>query len=236
MSTDTDFGDARPATGYAAISNGVETLRSGFPLWLKVGFWACVLIAVAAVVRRAVALLIPPSANAPPQLAQLDAVFAARAALTWIHIGCALALVMLLPFLFWNRTRGSRALEQIFFLLGFVVAASAYAMSTHAVGGMVERSAVLFFNTLFVVCLARACFFWSRRDDVRKGRWILRAIAVLLGIATTRPVMGVFFATAPLTHLTPSQFFGVAFWIGFSFNTLAMEVWLRRSSAGEMQA
>ena len=56
---------------------------------------------------------------------------------------------------------------------------------------------------------------------------MLRAIAILLGIATTRPVMGVFFATSSLTHLTPQQFFGIAFWIGFSINTLVMELWLR---------
>jgi hypothetical protein len=56
---------------------------------------------------------------------------------------------------------------------------------------------------------------------------MLRAIAILLGIATTRPVMGVFFATSRLTHLTPAQFFGIAFWIGFSLNTLVMELWLR---------
>jgi hypothetical protein len=54
-----------------------------------------------------------------------------------------------------------------------------------------------------------------------------RAIAILLGIATTRPVMGIFFATSALTHLQPKDFFGVAFWIGFSINTLVVEVWLR---------
>jgi zinc transporter ZupT len=44
--------------------------------------------------------------------------------------------------------------------------------------------------------------------------------AVLLGIAVTRPVMGVFFATSRLTGLQPQQFLGVAFWIGFSISTL----------------
>ncbi len=53
-------------------------------------------------------------------------------------------------------------------------------------------------------------------------RWMLRAVAILLGIATTRPVMGVFFATSRLTHLEPAQFFGIAFWIGFSINTIAI--------------
>jgi hypothetical protein len=39
--------------------------------------------------------------------------------------------------------------------------------------------------------------------------------------------MGVFFATSRLTHLQPNQFFGIAFWIGFSINTLVVELWLR---------
>jgi hypothetical protein len=40
--------------------------------------------------------------------------------------------------------------------------------------------------------------------------------------------MGVFFATSRLTHLEPRQFFGWAFWIGFSINTLVVELWLRK--------
>jgi hypothetical protein len=64
-------------------------------------------------------------------------------------------------------------------------------------------------------------------DELQERRWMLRAIVILLGIATTRPVMGVFFATSRLTHLEPSQFFGWAFWIGFSINTLVVELWLR---------
>ena len=58
-------------------------------------------------------------------------------------------------------------------------------------------------------------------------RWLTRAVGILLGIATTRPVMGVFFATSRFTHLKPNQFFGIAFWIGFSLNTIILEMWLR---------
>ncbi|MGI8958956.1 MAG: hypothetical protein ACR2IV_04170 [Bryobacteraceae bacterium] len=53
-----------------------------------------------------------------------------------------------------------------------------------------------------------------------------RAVAILLGIATTRPVMGVFFAISARTHLGPNQFFGIAFWIGFSINAVVIELWL----------
>src|SRR5260370_41715783 len=38
---------------------------------------------------------------------------------------------------------------------------------------------------------------------------------------------GIFFATSRWTHLEPRQFFGIAFWIGFSINKIAVELWLR---------
>jgi hypothetical protein len=203
-----------------------------FPLGLKIGFWFCIVVAIAVVLRRIVALSTPPSPSAPPpgpqsQLASLDAYFTAHAALTYIHILCALVFVVLLPLLFWHPTRNSVPLQRAIFPLGLIVGITAYAMSIHAVGGWLERSAVLFFNTLFLFALYRAFVFARGGDRLQQQRWMLRAIAILLGIATTRPVMGVFFATAAVTHLTPAQFFGIAFWIGFSINTLVMEIWLR---------
>jgi hypothetical protein len=46
--------------------------------------------------------------------------------------------------------------------------------------------------------------------------------------------MGIFFATSRITHLSPKQFFGIAFWIGFSINTVIVELWLR-SQQGKTQ-
>jgi hypothetical protein len=198
-----------------------------FPLVFRIGFWVCIVIAVAVVIRRVVALSTPPSTRVPPQLAGLDNWFISHAALTYVHILCALVFVLLLPLLFWRRTRGSRPLQSAMYPIGGIVGLTAYAMSIYAVGGWLERSAVLFFNTLFLFSLYRAFIFDRAGDRIMKQRWLLRAIAVLLGIATVRPIMGVFFATSPLTHLKPQQFFGIAFWIGWSINTLAMELWLR---------
>ncbi len=199
-----------------------------FPVALKIAFWFSIAIAVGAVLRRLFALSTPPSSTAPPQLAALDAYFVSHATLTYVHILCALAFVCLLPLLFWTRTAGARFIERAFFVLGLVVGTTAYAMSAHAVGGWLERAAVLFFNTLFLFALIRAFLYWQRGDQADMQRWTLRAVAVLLGIATTRPVMGIFFATSRLTHLTPQQFFGIAFWIGFSLNAIVIELWLRR--------
>ena len=61
---------------------------------------------------------------------------------------------------------------------------------------------MLLFNTFFLISVGRAWVYRAQQSDpTHERRWQLRAIAILLGIATTRPVMGVFFATARLTHL-----------------------------------
>jgi len=199
--------------------------------WLRIGFWACIVIAVAVVLRRTVALAHPPQ-SAPPQLAELDAAFASHAALTLAHILPALAFVLLTPFVYIRRLTSAAWPRRLLFPLGLVVGITAYAMSRYSVGGRVERSAVLLFNSLFLFSLFRAS--QLSREPVPSLRWLTRAIAVLLGIATTRPVMGIFFATSRLTHLSPKQFFGIAFWIGFSINTVIVELWLR-SQAGKSQ-
>jgi len=206
------------------------------PLWLRTGFWIAIVISVAVVLRR-VAALAAPSPNGPPQMAALDRVFAAHTALTMAHILPALLFVLLVPVIVFRPNRQLAWTKRIFYPLGAIVGLTAYAMSLYSVGGWTERSAVLLFDTLFLISLARAYGYGSRADNVRERRWQLRAIAILLGIATTRPVMGVFFATARLTHLVPQQFFGIAFWIGFSINVLVFEFWIhsvnRRSIASD---
>ncbi|WP_263351099.1 DUF2306 domain-containing protein [Acidicapsa acidisoli] len=204
------------------------------PLLLRIGFWACIVISVAVVVRRFVALVNPPK-SAPPQLAALDTAFASHAILTLAHILPALAFVLILPVYFLGNSTIASFAERLIFPLGAIVGITAYAMSAYSIGGWLELSAVLFFNSIFLISLARAYWFGRRGEAGLKRRWLVRAVVVLLGIATTRPVMGVFFATAPLTHLAPSQFFGIAFWIGFSINTIVVELWLRTTRQKSLQ-
>jgi hypothetical protein len=196
------------------------------PLVLRIGFWICIIIAVAVVIRRIFALL-APTHNGPPQMAALDDAFASHTVLTLAHIIPALTFVLISPLVVFARFVRLGWPEQILFPLGATVGITAYDMSAYAIGGWIERSAVFFFDSLFLYSLARAFWHHQHGEPALKRRWLLRAIAVLLGIATTRPVMGVFFATSALSHLSPNQFFGIAFWIGFSINTLVFESWLR---------
>jgi hypothetical protein len=207
------------------------------PLWLLAGFWFCVLIAIAVVLRRLVEL-IRPSDGGPSQMASLNATFSSHAVLTAMHIIPAAIFVLLSAAILLRRT-GGEWLERLFFPFGAVTGATAYAMSSYAIGGWVERSAVLVFNTWFLLSLGRAYWFRLRGEPARKREWMTRAVGILLGIATTRPIMGVFFATSSRTHLDPSQFFGIAFWIGFSLNTGIVEVWLqskRRAQLHQLRA
>ncbi len=204
--------------------SSVSRSKSGHPLWLLAGFWFCVVIAIAVVLRRLVEL-IRPSQSRPPQMAAVDATFASHAVLTVAHIIPAGIFVILAAVILLRRSDGGW-LERLFFPFGVITGVTAYAMSAYPIGGWIERSAVLVFDTWFLYSLGRAYWFRLRGDTARKRDWMTRAVGVLLGIATTRPVMGVFFATSPLTHLGPHQFFGIAFWIGFSINAAIVELWL----------
>jgi hypothetical protein len=214
-----------PSEIHSHVQQIESSEQSKAPLALRIGFWACIAISVAVVLRR-VAALAAPIPSAAPQLEKLDTSFASHAALTLAHIIPALGFVLLVPIILLRPPGKVSWAERLLFPLGVVVGLTAYAMSTFAVGGWIERSAVLCFNTWFLFSLLRAFVYRGRAELALERRWLLRAVVVLLGIATTRPVMGVFFATSRLTHLTVSQFFGIAFWIGFSINAIVVEIWL----------
>jgi hypothetical protein len=200
--------------------------RPSFLLW-TVFLLLCV-IGAGAVVRRLAVLIAPPAITRTPAL---DAVFASRQALTLCHIVPALLFVTLLPvwFLQWTRSRPTlhRRISYALLFLGAIVGVTALLLSLHPFGGVNEAAAAILYDCLFLFSLARAWLMLQRNDLELHRTWMVRATAVLLGIATTRPVMGFFFATESITHLRPQQFFGTAFWIGFTATYIAGEAYLR---------
>ncbi len=214
--------------------NQERVASSGSSLFRRVALWTLCFIGAAAAVRRIVALLIPATSPRVQQMAELDAQFSRREGLTLAHVVPALIFVVLLPAWFSRRVRENapahRRLTWVLLVLGTVIGLTALGLITQPVGGTTEVSAILFFDALFLFSLARAWVLFVRGDMDRHREWMMRAVAVLLGIATTRPVMGVFFATSRLTGLEPRQFFGIAFWIGFSVTYVAGEIYLQRNS------
>jgi hypothetical protein len=56
---------------------------------------------------------------------------------------------------------------------------------------------------------------------------MIRAFSIGLAVATVRPIIAVFFATSPFPGLTPYDFFGPGFWIGFSLHFITAKVWIQ---------
>lgn len=167
-------------------------------------------------------------------MAGLDATFSSHAALTLAHIIPAAIFVVLAAIVLLRRNSGEWP-ERLFFPFGLITGVTAYAMSAYAIGGWIERSAVFVFDTWFLYSLGRAYMLRLHGEATQKRQWMTRAVGILLGIATTRPVMGMLFATSPFTHLTPKQFFGIAFWIGFSINAAVVELWLHSKRRAVMR-
>jgi hypothetical protein len=204
--------------------------------------WAVVLllcgIAITVSIRRLVTLAHSAATN-PSPLAALDALFAARAGLTRTHVVAGLLLAVFIPVQLSARVRGRfphlhRWLGRTLMIVGIAVGLSGYAMVVTPIGGVIEVGAIVFYGTALLASLLMAWRYIRNGDVARHREWILRALAIVLGIAATRPVVGAFFATSPFTQLSPSQFFGVAFWIGFTSTAIAGEWYVRstRSSRG----
>jgi Predicted membrane protein (DUF2306) len=189
-----------------------------------------VFIGLAAATRRFVVLLAPPAPN--PRFAAaavLDAGFAAHRSLTLMHILPASLFMALMPFQFIERIRSQHIVlhrwsGRLLLLLGAVIGAAALIMSfTMNIGGVSETAATSFFAVLFLVFLGFG-FLNIRRHRVDLHRqWMIRAFGVALGVATTRPIIGVFFVAR---RLSPHEFFGAAFWLGFTSTLLAAEAWI----------
>jgi len=188
-----------------------------------------VAIGLATVVRRTYVLLSPPEHPRFAAGAALDPGFAARPSLTLLHILPAALLIVLMPLQFVSRIRTRylawhRWSGRLLIALGFVVGTSALVMSyAMPIGGANETAATTLFAILFLLFLALG--FWNirQRNVVRHREWMIRAFGVALGVATTRPIVAAFFAAR---RLSPHEFFGTAFWLGFTVTLLAAETWI----------
>jgi len=79
------------------------------------------------------------------------------------------------------------------------------------------------FALLFLAFLTRAVIQIRRREIAAHREWMLRTFAIGLAIATVRPIVGLFFA---LSTLAPREFFGIAFWLGFTLHLVVAEIWI----------
>jgi uncharacterized membrane protein len=208
-------------------------------VWVEVIFLAFIGLAVAT--RRAIVLWHPGAPNAANNpAASLDRHFEEHRALTMTHVLPAMLFMLLGPLQFVRRLRAKypqvhRWSGRVFLAESAVVGVSGLRMALgKTVGGMDEKSAILLFGTFFLVALVKALWHALRREFAQHREWMIRGYAVGLAV-TIRPIVGMFFATAIARGHTPepSAFFGTAFWIGFTLQTIAAEIWIRYTRSTE---
>lgn len=204
------------------------------------------LIGIAVATRRSVVLLRPAvlsTRNNPA--AALDAAFADRRALTLMHILPGMLFMVLGPLQFVRSLRANypqvhRWSGRIFLTAGAVVGVTGQALAFgKTIGGVDEKAAITLFGSFFLIALAKGLWHTLRREFAQHREWMIRGYAIGLAVATIRPIMGTFFAAAVLRghKPEPKEFFGTAFWIGFTLQIIAAEIWInytRPRAATEM--
>lgn len=195
-----------------------------------IGVILLAVIGVAAAMRRTLVLFWPEVfAGKYPPAAALDTGFARHMALTLVHIipgalFLVLALLQFVPRIRANHLEFHRWLGRILVVTGLVIGVSALVMSfTMNIGGPNETAATTLFGILFLFCLVKAYRHIRRKEVAQHREWMIRTFAIGLGVATTRPIVGMFFA---FRKLSPHEFFGIAFWLGFTITFFAAEVWI----------
>jgi len=223
-------------------------------VWSAIIFLAVIGVAVA---TRRMVVLYPiafhgysPAVASNPRTAQfvaLDQVFARHPFLTLIHVVPGFLFMILGPLQFsqtirarhlrWHRWSG-----RLFVGCAVIIGISALVMSftMQSIGGVNQAAATILFGAFFLVALGKAFWHIRRREIAMHREWMIRGFAVGLAVAVIRPIIGIFFATSRFSGLTPYQFFGTAFWIGFVLQLMAAEAWIhatqRQSSADPLTA
>jgi uncharacterized membrane protein len=213
-------------------------------LWVAVIFLAFVGLAVAT--RRTMVLIEPSKVSARNNPgANLDAHFANHRALTLAHVLPAMLFMVLGPLQFVRSLRSKhpqvhRWSGRIFLSMSAVVGLTGLTMAFgKTIGGLDEKAAITLFGSFFLIALGKALWHALRREFAQHREWMIRGYAIGLAVATIRPIMGAFFASAVMRGHTPEpkEFFGTAFWIGFTLQTIAAEIWIhytRRTAAAHM--
>jgi uncharacterized membrane protein len=191
-----------------------------------------VVIGVAAVIRRTLVLFV--LSPAPPNFPE-EAGFARRPLLTLAHIIPGLIFITLGPLQFVRALRIRRPelhrwIGRLVLVSGMIIGCTALVMSPQmAIGGANEITATILFAILFLFSLVKAFLAIRQGKAALHREWMIRMFAIGLAVATVRPIVGVFFATRSITHLTPHDFFGIAFWLGFTIQLIAAEIWINNT-------
>jgi uncharacterized membrane protein len=187
------------------------------------------IIGIAVAIRRSLTLagVIKPYVN--PKFGAFDSGFQLNRVLTFVHIIPGALFMILAPLQFVPGIRSRhlwfhRLSGRILVVLGLIIGTTALIMSFKTnIGGATETAATVLFASVFLFSLVKGFYHIRRHEVVLHREWMIRMFAIGFAVATVRPIVGMFFA---FSRLSPHQFFGIAFWTGFTIHLIAAELWI----------
>ncbi len=207
----------------AEKTNTIRPIKAARAIVLMLAF-----IGIAAAIHRALLLLQLIPASAPPGAQGFDSGFGHYPVLTFIHITAG-SIFLVLGCLLFIRRRKQRPAEQGrqygMLIAGYIMAITALLLSySSSIGGFNETAATNLFALFEIISLTCALICLRKQQEKQVREWLIRAFSIGLAIATVRLINVLFFI---LSHLSPHEFFGIAFWIGFTLHLVAAEIWIR---------
>jgi uncharacterized membrane protein len=187
----------------------------------------CILVLIALIVasRRIMTLTGIIKTYINPKFGEFDSGFKLHQFLTLLHIIPGILFIVLTPLQFVNGIRMHRIAGWVVATSALIIGITALIMSfTLPIGGPTETSATVVFAVFFLFALCKAIYHIRKQEVALHRQWMIRMFSIGLAIASVRPIVGLFFA---FSNLSPHQFFGIAFWIGFSIHLIIAECWIR---------
>lgn len=160
--------------------------------------------------------------------------FAAHATLTWAHIIPGSVFLGLAPLQFVRGLRENhpglhRWSGRVLLLTALPTGVTGILLQLRSpYGGALALSSILVAGSLFLGAAVVAYQAIRRGDRERHREWMIRMLAVGLGVGSVRVI------AAPLILLTgqrPLELMGIAFWLGFALPVAAGEWWIRSTRA-----
>ncbi|TMA27400.1 MAG: DUF2306 domain-containing protein [Deltaproteobacteria bacterium] len=166
------------------------------------------------------------------ELELVDGRFAGHPFATLLHVLAGIVFLLLAPLQFssWIRNRhlGFHRWSGRFLVVTAFVAtfAGLYFGLLLPYGGPLEMAAIVFFGGMFLTAISIAVVAIRRRQVARHRKWMIRALAVALGISTVRMVAPVLDVVLTQSGVGPRLIFGLSLWTGWAITIGAAELWI----------
>jgi uncharacterized membrane protein len=166
------------------------------------------------------------------ELSLVDSRFAAHPFMTLLHVLPGGLFLMLAPLQFSSRIRSRhiwfhRWSGRLLVVTAFVTAsAGLYFGLLMPYGGPLEMAAIAFFGGLFLTAVSKAFVAIRRHQVARHREWMIRALAVALGISTVRVVAIALDVALTPARVGPPMVFALSLWMGWALTVGVAELWI----------